>query len=192
MACIGAGGSGYAIGLTQEYFREISKRHIFPLKIVYDENMQKEAITNVVNKTCELLYSSIPQMDLLTDEAKTIINEFCLFFIGQLSEYIIRFKNPHFKEEREWRFVVLLSPLSEFNNNMIHFRVSRGIPIPYIETKTSLSVDNTKACKIPICCIRGGPNLHPELTKKSIELLLHKYGYDESVKVSVSDIPIRF
>jgi len=185
----GTRGGGYAIGIQSKFIgmrTPLANPVDFLLrKIIYKPEEQKNLIEKLI----------LELSDLLCDVAKMYgeeggneaIPHFCHSLRDQIAEYLICFKSPAFKEEKEWR-VIYVSALLE-GLDRIEFRASRGNIVPYVELDISPSV-GVNSNKIPIGKIVHGPTLHPVITKKSLNLYLRKLGY-AFVGVLGSNIPLR-
>jgi hypothetical protein len=91
---------------------------------------------------------------------------------------IPRFKHLGFREENEWRLVVM-NP----DTGSINFRPRSQLMLPYI--KLSLGKG-----QLPITGVTIGPGIQDEAVAKSMEYFLNKYGYNGSL-VSSSETPYR-
>jgi hypothetical protein len=99
--------------------------------------------------------------------------------LSLLSRLIPRFKHNAFVDEQEWRYVVQRSGLSPD----VEFRRKDNVIVPYVAL-------GSRDSKLPIKRVLVGPGKEPELTRKSIEMLLDHYGY-EGVTTRVSKVPFR-
>jgi hypothetical protein len=99
--------------------------------------------------------------------------------LSLLSRLIPRFKHNAFVDEQEWRYVVQRGDRSPD----VRFRRKDNVIVPYVEL-------GSNETKLPIKRVLVGPGKEPELTRKSIEMLLGHFGYD-GVRVRVSKVPFR-
>jgi hypothetical protein len=114
-----------------------------------------------------------------------------------LADYFIRFKNPVFHDEQEWRLVVLGNVGEE-----VHYRESRFGLVPYVKAGEYIKAgdhirhqEHTQARKrpLPIKTVVQGPRVEPELSKEAVDGFLAKHGYArEIVKVLLRKIPLLY
>lgn len=197
-------GNGYALAVFPEELEKGSGNGIAPniglRKVIYDEETQKAFVTAAISKAC----------DLFEDEtSKGRIENLPLVFrlqrkiFERLLECIVCFKDEAFREEEEWRMVHKLRSVNEENRKTKHtlpptdediaplkFRDVGGRIVPYVELDFSSS-NKPNPGKLPIEAVRHGPALIPELAKKSLALMLEKYGYEGSIYIEGSDVPLR-
>jgi hypothetical protein len=78
--------------------------------------------------------------------------------------------------------------MESLDKNVVAFRVQGELIIPYCELRPP---GENKL--LPIRSIWIGPRKHPELARKSLEMLLWKYGYYHGSRVEIKDskIPLR-
>jgi hypothetical protein len=102
-----------------------------------------------------------------------------------LAECVICFKDPAYAEEQEWRFIQFGRHVSE-----IKFRPSGPRIVPYIELDLSLGEMGSK--KLPLTSITYGPTLEPDVTQRSLEMLLKHHTYARpDVEIHRSGVPYR-
>jgi hypothetical protein len=120
-----------------------------------------------------------------------------------LLECIVCFKDKAFNEEEEWRMIHKLRAVNDEDWKTKHslpstdedikplmFRDVGGRIVPYVELDFS-SPNDPNPGKLPIEAVRHGPALIPELAKKSLALMLEKYGYQGLIYIEGSDVPLR-
>jgi hypothetical protein len=101
----------------------------------------------------------------------------CLFLA--LAPALSRVKSPSFREEQEWRIVVLQEDLPRT------FRVSRGgLLVPYLE----LSLPGADSGVIAE--LRWGPTLSPQLARLGLQTCAKAFGY-LGLDLNGSSIPLR-
>jgi hypothetical protein len=112
------------------------------------------------------------------DELTEALNDLGPLYL-HAHRYFSIFKNPAYREEAEWRIVLMdVTPSG--------FRASSDFLIPYrgIQPKASH--------KLPITSIRVGPRENPQLSIEAVEGALLKFGYGYSrIKALDSGIPLR-
>jgi hypothetical protein len=98
---------------------------------------------------------------------------------------IVRFKDPAFEEEREWRLAVrpMSVNLNDHELQYLKFRTARGMAVPYVELRSKYGT------LLPITSVRYGPTLKQKQAVNSLSLLFKQKGYS-SVKFKGADIPV--
>lgn len=99
---------------------------------------------------------------------------------------MITFKHSSFSEEGEWRIIKPYQ--AEIDLNKLKFRQYNSIPVPYIEYSSPNS--HSKKNLLPIVKVTHGPVLHPQLTKKSVGLIMRQNKYLHS-EIAGSSTPLR-
>lgn len=99
---------------------------------------------------------------------------------------IFRLKDPGFREEGEWRLVVV--PARERPGDLVKFRFTSGGMVPYIPIKLA---DRAIGEKLPIGRVTVGPGDNALLAKQAVEMFLDFEGYEASKIVHASEIPFR-
>jgi hypothetical protein len=99
-------------------------------------------------------------------------------------------KSPGFKEEREWRVVSRESRSILAGTEFQKFRISPTLGlVPYVELDVRVEQGLSRA---HIGEIVIGPAAHPDLTERSLRLLLASVGYGEDeVLITRSKVPLR-
>ncbi|HXW30218.1 MAG TPA: DUF2971 domain-containing protein [Xanthobacteraceae bacterium] len=154
----GGGQQGYAIGFTTDALMQIADRHGFRLgACIYDPATQQKIIDEAV-------------AHCLQNEHSFNTNRHWGFH-GPLADILFRcgvfFKDPAFKDEKEWR---LVSPTILYDDERMRFRTGRSMIAPYY----ALPVENAGA--LPINCVIVGPCPHIDLSKSAVETLLMRHG----------------
>lgn len=104
-----------------------------------------------------------------------------------LQFFIPTFKHPDFRDEEEYRLIFTPQPDAKVQP---HFRVARGMLVPYISLRDILRAVGVEMPRLPIKEVRVGPSTHRDLNVMSTRLLLERGGYKE-VPVQMSDTPYR-
>jgi hypothetical protein len=186
---------GYSLGIPISSFSTIRvqpepKTYTAILtKVQYERAAQVKSCQNLL----ENIVSKISGEEL--DWAITQVSPFLGYDKFQsaiedlLIEEIVGFKNPAFKEEREWRLVLRRRELvkqSEDDNGrtptQLYFRTSRGLIVPFIKL---IPVDS----QLPISTIRFGPALDRRKGEAGLRAMLVENDFNK-VKIEGSDIPV--
>ena len=175
----GERGGGYALGFKTKRVKARAKKGAqFDLcKVEYREARQVERIKGLVERGLNMLGT-------LGDDAPAM-RKIIAVLRQLLAMYCVVFKSPAFREEREWRgvFTTRMAPSAS------QFRSSNGRLVPYVELAFSSDADPLTSLS-PLSVIRYGPTLQPDLTERSLRLLLN--GNDlKNVKVQPSSVPLR-
>jgi hypothetical protein len=156
------GSYGYSIAFIPSKLKEMASESGFILgQCIYDTNLQKEIIVEGLEY---LLTKGEPG-------ERADIKEF-----AAIIRYGAFFKDPSFKEEREWRLV-------STRVKKTCFRKGKSMIIPY----TSLPISSAKDFGIDHAII--GPCPHEKLSKLSVESILSERNIDAFVESSA--IPFR-
>jgi hypothetical protein len=195
----GASGSGYSLGVISDSLkgdeREGPGAPIFETrlrKVVYDKTIQEHLVTETIGRFCDLLHRIVEDVD--QDGSRSTVNDFANYLTAELSEYLYCFKSSVFEEEQEWRIIHTATNYRAFDEDAdaLKFRASGANIIPYIELPFAAPTQPFVARGYPISSITFGPSLHPELTARSLYVLLDStLGYGNGVRISSSDIPLR-
>lgn len=178
-------GGGYALGFNSREMADTGNIRV--RKIVYDPELQKSFVQEIVNDTLKLLESvagSRSIKDLDSDEHT--LPTFCAFLSTHLTELLCSFKHYSFREEGEWRLIYDFQRDRDINE--LKFRLGNGFPVPYLEMP--LAIQKEKMPNSPLVQIIHGPTLHPKLTQKSLALMLQRECM-EHVEVTGSESPLR-
>jgi hypothetical protein len=157
-------------------------------KVIYNDFVQKERINSFLKEA--FIAISEPSLAEVSDAERKVLQRDALMYIeNQLVDEIVTFKNPAFKEEREWRLIVRPRLLdseepgtSVGERETFKFRGWRGFLIPYLELRPINE-------HLPLKSVRFGPSLDPIRAGNSVRMLLVTCGFRE-VKVSGSEIPV--
>lgn len=103
-----------------------------------------------------------------------------------LTECLVCYKDPAFKEEQEWRVIQFGTAGRE-----VKFRTRKGHLIPFVELDLTRP-DGEFAGRFPLRRITFGPTLDPATTKPALSLLAGAHGYTKpAVEIHQSRIPFR-
>jgi hypothetical protein len=162
------------------------------VEVLYKSSWQEHKIQSILRQAVVAVAESKIEENLDAVQKQEMLGEIVLCLQELLLDEVVSFKNPAFKEEKEWRLIVKPSlirdqgqpklPKAERTGSPFKFRQFRGALIPYIEL---LPMEG----KMPLRSIRFGPSLAPNRTENALGLLLAGYGY-EKVEVTGSDLPV--
>ncbi len=179
----GASGGGYAVGIATNGLGGTGD--ILVRRVLYDPAKQRDILTTLTQQVLELCKKHSMGKTIKELDADNTLPAFSSFLSDHLREFLYSFKHNAFAEEKEWRLVF------EFTRDKhvmdLKFRGNKGAPLPYVEQPLD---NDTELPSLPLVEVILGPTLHPELTKKSLHLLLEKNNYDH-VEVRGSDTPLR-
>jgi hypothetical protein len=158
---------GYAIGLrTSALTNSGGRYHSAALRrVIYDPERQKALIDAMLDRAMVLLRSS-------GSGGAAAIDVVLEFFADHMIELIASFKQPAFREDNEWRLLLIADTayagetLSE-----VRFRRAGGHIVPYVELDVSPRAGGGTS---PIAEVICGPLERAELAARAISLLLKK------------------
>ncbi len=187
-AYAGSGG-GYALGLKA---KEIGRRwgqlnttQDFVLrKVVYDEELQRKLIAEVLNLTSLVLSEATQAVSVL--DANNLIARCCQFVRTEVADYLFCFKHPAFAVEEEWRLCHIVSPGEEEH---VLFRDGPYGLTPYVSLDPS-PMAGVHHNKLPLARITHGPVPDPSNVRFAINKLLRAKGY-AFVEIAGSVLPVR-
>ena len=179
----GSAGGGYAIGFDPQGLRCPETRYPQPARfvnrIIYDKSYQVEILRGVADAMLELF------KDLAATEPETTEARARLFSaLGEVAGYVFSFKDPAWAEEREWRAVYVV-PHGEHDG--VRFRPSGGVAVPFV----TLPMGTDPGGRLPIRRVVQGPAMEPDVSTRSLELLLAGNGYVDT-EIVTSAVPLRF
>jgi hypothetical protein len=166
---------GYSLGFTAQALDSLEVDGIRVIAVKYDREEQKRIISEILDAVFEQM---VPSLD-----ASGPLSDFKQLFINALAPHLIdclcSFKNPAFKEEREWRcvFPTGIGSVTWERKNVFFRQGDHGI-VPYV--KIALSEDG----RLPIAEIIAGPGLDRRLAEKALALLDQKYELHVPVRGS--------
>jgi hypothetical protein len=165
------------VGLAVSIFEGRKALEPRMVEMVYDPDEQTNSLDDLIQQMLELLSS------LRADTDPTLVRNLerfiCQDILNLLADYFIRFKNPVFHEEEEWRLVVLGNV-----GEQVQYRESRFGLIPYVKYGER---------PLPITKVVQGPRVEPELSKEAVEGFLATHSYrSPGVEVCLSKVPLRY
>lgn len=148
-------------------------------RVIYDRLHQEEIAGRVIDHATE----AVTRADALGN--KSLGAPLIRGILELLTERLVRtlcfFKHPGFAEEKEWRAVHQLQEISN-----IRFDAAGGVIKPYVE----LIVGSGEPPRLPISEVIVGASTFGAQSRKSVEMLLRRYGYDR-VELKESAVPFR-
>jgi len=146
------------------------------MKLIYEEKEQKEIITCGIIKFDELLEGI--DLDDSSVKKKEVFEFFHLLFIMAML-----FKNPSYKEEKEWRFIRFYPKSGDVKK--IKHRTARHTLIPYFELDFSCEYKG----RMPIVEIMFGSKQDSIKSEIALKKLFIQKCYDEFPLFTKSSIP---
>lgn len=174
--------TGYNIGFCkQDLLADMEKQgfHSVYGNIIYDEQKQIDVLKLIFEKWNR----QFNKVENLGKPQKKSDKELDILFelIDILSIISLFFKNPHFKDEKEYRIIFINNfKISSFKQTKIFEK--NGLFIPYIEYKF---------LKKTVSCVNIGPTLDESIFYTSTCRMLSNFGYGNKT-INRSKIPLRF
>jgi hypothetical protein len=177
-------GGGYNIGFeftSDTKFYHLSdpsedESYVILRKIIYDFDKQKELVSKYLSL---ILINASRAIDHYKNHGglpEIWGNMAAIESSNILSDLMLSFKSPVFKEENEWRLILVRQP--EHKLVQLKFRENSNGLIPYIETYIIEKKENRNL--FPIHSIRFGPMLDVSRTKSALNLYLRKEAVSEN------------
>lgn len=179
---------GYALGFHGSMNTSMESVGPFNLrlaKVIYMKQLQTQRIRRVLRDAIRAIDAEFGET-VVTDVH--LANEVVVLVEELLMDEIVRYKDPAFVDEREWRLVARLDfrrdppekKLSE--ESLFRFRSAGGYVVPFINLKP-------RDGKLPLASIRFGPSLNFNRYEDPMRLYLAAHGYS-GVDVSGSGLPV--
>jgi hypothetical protein len=179
----GGSASGFAIGFSGEFLREISKKYGWLVPVIYDEREQRLLVRTLLEDVLQENLEPPGNEEEYTPRGGNLL--------AYLNRYAPILKHKSFMEECEWRIVT--RPL-QCTNTRFGYRSGASMLVPYfhlpLEGRESLGIQE----------IVIGPTPHPNQSRDSVRGLLTKHGipilkfFEQDpapVTVRCSDVPYR-
>lgn len=177
-------GGGYALGFSA--YEMAYEGLVACRRVIYDPAEQKQLVKETIDRICnefEAVANGKAVADLDGDHT---LPSFAQLLASHLREYLVTFKHDTFQEEREWRIILPWS--RDAHLQFVKFRGELGHAVPYMALHPRTPTPEMPL--LPLVEVIHGPTLHPDLTKKSLHLLLQSTDYDH-VEVDGSRAPLR-
>ena len=172
--------TGYNIGFDKnKLVEEMDKNNYLPIfgSVIYDKNKQVKIIHAIFKKWNMLFERALKSKK--TNEVKLF--DILFEFIDVLSIVSIFFKNPQFKNEHEYR-IVIVNVFGTLNSKPTNIVEKNGLFVPYLEY--NFSKESVKSINI-------GPTFDENIFYTSTNRMLLNFGYEDK-EVFRSKIPLRY
>lgn len=172
--------TGYNIGFDKnKLVEEMDKNNYLPIfgSVIYDKNKQVKIIHAIFKKWNMLFERALKSKK--TNEVKLF--DILFELIDVLSIVSIFFKNPQFKNEHEYR-IVIVNVFGTLNLKPTNIVEKNGLFVPYLEY--NFSKESVKSINI-------GPTFDENIFYTSTNRMLLNFGYEDK-EVFRSKIPLRY
>ena len=172
--------TGYNIGFDKnKLVEEMDKNNYLPIfgSVIYDKNKQVKIIHAIFKKWNMLFERALKSKQ--TNEVKLF--DILFELIDVLSIVSIFFKNPQFKNEHEYR-IVIVNVFGTLNSKPTNIVEKNGLFVPYLEY--NFSKESVKSINI-------GPTFDENIFYTSTNRMLLNFGYEDK-EVFRSKIPLRY
>lgn len=172
--------TGYNIGFDKnKLVEEMDKNNYLPIfgSVIYDKNKQVKIIHAIFKKWNMLFERALKSKK--TNEVKLF--DILFELIDVLSIVSIFFKNPQFKNEHEYR-IVIVNAFGTLNSKPTNIVEKNGLFVPYLEY--NFSKESVKSINI-------GPTFDENIFYTSTNRMLLNFGYEDK-EVFRSKIPLRY
>lgn len=172
--------TGYNIGFDKnKLVEEMDKNNYLPIfgSVIYDKNKQVKIIHAIFKKWNMLFERALKSKK--TNEVKLF--DILFELIDVLSIVSIFFKNPQFKNEHEYR-IVIVNVFGILNSKPTNIVEKNGLFVPYLEY--NFSKESVKSINI-------GPTFDENIFYTSTNRMLLNFGYEDK-EVFRSKIPLRY
>lgn len=172
--------TGYNIGFDKnKLVEEMDKNNYLPIfgSVIYDKNKQVKIIHAIFKKWNMLFERALKSKK--TNEVKLF--DILFELIDVLSIVSIFFKNPQFKNEHEYR-IVIVNVFGTLNSKPTNIVEKNGLFVPYLEY--NFSKESVKSINI-------APTFDENIFYTSTNRMLLNFGYEDK-EVFRSKIPLRY
>jgi hypothetical protein len=169
----GADGAGYCIGFNVSRLTKLFGEHVSLKKMLYRPEKQRSAILQTIHDAIRDTHEW-PTIDRSSFEFQKQMRSMRLS--GDIDALLMQIKNPHFADEREWRFVYMLNGAPDVfvKKSKEEFRVGGPYIKPYIAFPRS---ESSSLPRLPITSIVCGPRLDPEISLPSVRRFVQAKGF---------------
>jgi hypothetical protein len=174
---------GYAVGVRTALIEADGGRYppAHLRRVVYDPERQNALIAGLLDRALALLKS----VDAGRAEAIEIVLE---YLADHLAELVASFKQPAFREDQEWRLVLVAdTTYPDEGLARVRFRTAGGHIVPYVSLDVSPAGGLASS---PIAEVICGPLERADLSARAIQLLLKKRSVT-SARVRPSALALR-
>lgn len=174
--------TGYNIGFCKkDLIADMEKQgfHSVYGNIIYNQEMQITVLKSIFEKWNR----QFKKIDLSKKTQKNLEKQQTIMFelIDILSVISLFFKNPYFKDEKEYR-IIFISHFTTGSYKQTKIFEKKGLFVPYIEYKF---------LKRTVSSINIGPTLEENIFYTSTCRMLLNFGYEKKT-VNRSKIPLRY
>jgi Protein of unknown function (DUF2971) len=158
------------------------------VRLLYDEDEQKALLTELLDIGQQLASGHLlgkPQV-----QRQEGIDQIAATLSGWLGVRMLAIKHPAFREEREWRYVILGTRDRSDLPFTVQYRPSDWFMIPYIEVEFRGRPGRNYDDDLPLRSVWHGPTRYPQETKAGLTMFLEDAHF-EHVTVDGSDVPLR-
>jgi hypothetical protein len=182
----GAYGAGYAMAFDGPELNDLLKASEgqYLLRVIYEEKQQKEEAKRIFGQIVSIVEKAEKEhgrVHLNSEFAPRIDSRIRTAALAEIIRLRAKFKTSAFSEEGEWRLAQFVHP--HVSKPPIKFQAGAKLVKPYLEVIFDRNI-------LPICEVTIGPTLSPDLSKRSVDLLLKKCGYSNT-SVKISEVPFR-
>lgn len=172
--------TGYNIGFNKKKLvKEMTEKGFLPIygSVIYDRQKQIQIIKSIFKKWNNLFEKA------LSAKKNNNIKLFDILFelIDVLNIVSIFFKNPQFKNEKEYR-IVIVNAFGTPDSKQTKMVEKNGLFVPYLEYEFD---------KKSVSSINIGPTFDESIFFTSTNRMLLNFGY-ENIEVFRSKIPLRY
>lgn len=172
--------TGYNIGFNKKkLIKDMESKNYFPIygSVIYDRKKQTQIILSIFKKWNSLFERASRCKRVSKVKLFNILFE----LIDVLNIVSIFFKNPEFKNEHEYR-IVLVNAVGTEKSKPTKIVEKNGLFVPYLEYNFN---------KNSVSSVNIGPTLNETIFFTSTNRMLSNFGY-ENIEVNRSKIPLRY
>ena len=179
-------GAGYSIGVASfdlpDGDQEYADASLTLVKCEYDHDAFRMLVRTTLERVVNAIEAYVKKFAKNRDDLKPLYKKGVLCLLLHAVSVSVRLKHAAFREEEEWRFIVV--PYPERSSKIVRYRATvRGI-VPYIPVRLAPAGQ-----KIDLARIYVGPVQDSEVGRVAVQMLLEQNGHDDVV--SVSKVPYR-
>ncbi len=183
-----ARGARYSIGFTSLLAADEARAGAaYGLELVrceYDRARFKKLVSDALHAVADGWQAYSSRHDLRASDGRFGIG--VMVALRRIAALVVRFKNPAFEEEKEWRLVAVPAAYKAGRASPVRFRPGKAGVVPYIPIDLAVG-----RAQIALEKVYVGPAQDPEAAVRSARLLLDAHGYDGESAVEGSGIPFR-
>lgn len=172
--------TGYNVGFNKrKLIKEMTENNYLPIygSVIYDRAKQSKIIRSIFKKWNSLFEKAYKSKR----NNKVKLFDIMFELVDVLNIVSIFFKNPQFKNEREYR-IVIVNAFGGENSKETKVVEKNGLFVPYIEYKFA---------KSSVSSVNIGPTFDENIFYTSTNRMLLNFGY-ENIEVQRSKIPLRY